>query len=122
MKARWMLAALLCIALLPFSAKALYQYVGPSSVQQNDRDHDRDHDWEHDKRFEGRRPAYRNGFREGFGDGRSDREAHRRWHYGLGHKHPDHGYRDEFGNKREYQHEFREGYEQGYKEGFGDRR
>ena len=147
MRIRWMLIALLCVALLP-AATALPRSTGPAAITQDapPRDHDdrrdMDHqdmdrhddhhdmdrrdghhepDWDHDRRFEGRNPGYRQGFRDGFGDGRNDREAGRRWHYGLGYKHPDRGFRDEFGNKDQYKREYRQGYEAAYREGYGDR-
>lgn len=120
MKASWMFAALLCAALLPCPAKALFRNPEPLSVAQ-DRDHDRDHDWEHDRRFEGRRAGFRMGFQDGFRDGRADLERRHKWHYGPGYKHPDRGYRDEFGDRDDYKREYREGYEKGYAEGFGER-
>jgi hypothetical protein len=138
MKVRWMLVSLLCMALVPMAALALPRSVNSATVPQDaphdrddhhDMDHhdgdhhgmDRDHDWDHDPRFSGRKPAYRNGFRDGFQDGRNDREAGRRWHYGSGYKHSDHGYQGEFGDRNEYRREYRHGYEEAYREGYGER-
>jgi hypothetical protein len=118
MKVRWMFVSLLCMALLPTIATALPRSADSATVPQDARDHD----WEHDPRFEGHGTGYRQGFRDGFTDGKNDRDAGRRWHYGPGYKHPDRGYRNEFGDKDVYKREYRESYEKGYAEGFGQRR
>ncbi len=124
MKFRWMLVALFCMALLPGYVRALPRVVSSAALPSAalPQDHDHEHDWEHDPRFEGRNPGFRHGFRDGSNDGQRDRDAGRRWHFGPGYKHPDRGYRDEFGDRRDYEREYREGYEQGYKEAFGERR
>lgn len=120
MKVRWMLAAFFCMALLPGSVRAVPRFQGsatmPSAALAQG------HDWEHDSRVEGRNPGFRHGFRDGFEDGGRDREAGRKWHYGPGYKHPDRGYRNDFGDKRDYQREYREGYEKGYREAYGEHR
>ena len=121
MKVRWMLVAVFCVALLPNSVRALPRFVSSAALPSAALPQE-PHDWEHEPRFEGRSPGFRQGFRDGFEDGRRDRDAGRRWHYGPGFKHPDRGYRGEFGDKHQYEHEYRDAYEQGYKEGFGERR
>ncbi len=120
MKVRWMLVALFCMALLPSSVRAVPRFASAAALPSAALPQDHDHDWEHDSRFEGRNPGFRQGFRDGATDGQGDREAHRKWHYGPGYKHPDRGYRGEFGDKHDYEREYREGYEQGYKEGYGE--
>ncbi len=123
MRFRSMLITLFCLALLPGSVKALPRFASsaalPTAAVAQDWEH---HDWEHDERFKGRSPGFRNGFRDGATDGQRDREAGRKWHFGPGYKHPDRGYRNEFGDKHDYEHDYREGYEQGYKEGYGEHR
>jgi hypothetical protein len=122
MKVRWMLVALLCMALLP--AVAMAQYGGPAPIPQDrfQTDHDWEHhDWEHDQRFAGHGTGYRWGYRDGFTDGHRDRDANRKWHYGPGFKHPDRGYHPEYGDKHIYMQEYREAYENGYREGYGER-
>ena len=119
MKVRTLLAALLSVALLPMAATALPRAMDTAAVAQ-DHDRDQDHDWDHDPRFQGHNQGFRMGFREGLDDGHHDREAGRRFHYGSGYKHTDHGYRDEFGNKNDYKREFRDGYVEGYREGYGE--
>ncbi len=119
MKFRWMLVALFCMALLPGSVRAVPSFANSAALPQ---DHGHEHDWEHDPRFEGRNPGFRHGFRDGSNDGQRDRGAGRRWHFGPGYKHPDRGYRDEFGDRHDYEREYRQGYEQGYKEAYGEHR
>jgi hypothetical protein len=120
MKVRWMLVTLFCVALLPSSATALLRVAGSAAIPAAALP--QEHDWEHDPRFEGRNAGYRQGFRDGMDDGRRDREAGRKWHFGPGYKHPDRGYRDEFGDKHDYEREYLQGYREGYKEGYGDHR
>jgi len=118
MKIRWILAALICIALLPAMATAVPHPVTSAAMLQ---DHGRDHDWDHDRRFEGRSPGFRMGFRDAYNDGRRDRETGRRWHYGPLYKET-RGYRPEFGSRDLYRREYRSGYDEGYREGYGPRR
>lgn len=122
MRVRWMLVSLFCMALLSSSVRAVPCSQGSPMMLSAAlaQDHDHDHDWEHDQRFEGRSPGFHQGFRDGFNDGERDRQAGRKWHYGPGYKHPDRGYRNEFGDKHDYERDYREGYEQGYKEGYGE--
>jgi hypothetical protein len=122
MKVRWMLVALLTMALLPTIANAYPRSASSAALpyaaalpQDHDWEH---HDWEHDERFHGRTPGYRQGFRDGSDDGHRDRDAGRKFHFGPGWKHPDRGYRPEFGDKHDYEHEYRHGYEDGYKDGY----
>lgn len=121
MKVRWTLAALLCTAWLTISALPTPTNVTPrtaTSAALLSAALPQDHDWEHDRRFEGRNPGYREGFRDGFNDGRRDRDQGRKIHYGPGWKHPDRGYRNEFGDKHDYEREYRAGYEQAYHEAY----
>jgi hypothetical protein len=124
MKVLGMFITLCCLALLPGSVHALPGFASSAALSSAAVAQDHDHhgnDWEHDQRLQGRNPGFRHGFRDGATDGERDREAGRRWHFGPGYKHPDRGYRDEFGDKRDYEHEDREGYEQGYKEAYEHR-
>jgi hypothetical protein len=121
MKVRWILVGVLCLAWLPTAAGAAPRVAAsalPSAALPQDRDHP---DWDHDRRFEGRNPGFKQGFQDGFEDGRRDRDAGRRLHYGPGWKHPDRGYRGEFGDRHDYEREYRDGYEKGYHEAY-DRR
>jgi hypothetical protein len=120
MKVRWIVIALLCMAWLPVAASATVRCASSTALLSAALP--QEHDWEHDRRFEGRNPGYRQGFQDGFEDGRRDHERGAKWHYGAGYKHPDRGYRGEFGDKHDYEREYREGYEQAYKEAYGERR
>ncbi len=126
MKARLFAVALFCAALLAGTAAAKPYSVAfvalPAAMfaQGNDQDWEH-HDWEHDPRLEGKSAAHRQGFQDGITDGHRDHEARRPWHYGPGWKHPDRGYRPEYGDKHAYMNEYKEGYERGYKDGYEDR-
>jgi hypothetical protein len=130
MKVRWILVAILGAALLPAVATALPPVAGfaplpnaamPQDDHDRDHDQDRDHDWDQDPRFQGRGHGYRQGFRAGFEDGRGDRESGQPRHYGPSFRHPMGGYREEFGDRRDYVRDFHDGYQQGYREGYRGR-
>jgi len=66
-------------------------------------------------------PGYQMGFQDGSTDGHNDRIRGRRMKFGLGYKHPDRGYRSDYGNKRAYERQYREAYQRAYRESYNGR-
>lgn len=67
--------------------------------------------------------AFRVGYQDGLIDGGKDWRKHKDFRPSKHDRYEDadHGYRHDYGNKKEYKREYREGYLAGYQRGYGDR-
>ena len=95
-----------------------YRY--PDSDDNRYYDHDRGYDNRYDGFREGQRTARQFGYRDGAQVAREDVWNHKRFNPRPRGKFDDadHGYRHEFGDKRQYRDEYKEAYQAGYQREF----